>query len=220
MMMAMDISGMLDAFPGLSVTPMGALSGGSTCGPDVTEAVMKTMNDVEQTYLHAPYATKGLIGMETPWGMGDGWDIGPLKDLGFGVAPASAFGSGCVLGTGAGARTVQFSIGGSRKVYYGGSVNYILWGRMFSLLHDTFPLSAPQYSESAAVAEAWLYKSIFWLDFGLSKTEADAFVRFGYSGTDPSSTALPIVANPPSNVANPSGGRFEWKWIGLHNSEE
>jgi RHS repeat-associated protein len=213
LMVGMDISAGLDALPNLT-TIQGALSGGNTCGPDINVPLMNTMNDVEQTYLHAPYATKGLIAMETPWGMGGGWDIDKLVDLGFPNGKPD-FGNGSILGTGRGAQTVQF--GNPPKVYYAGSVNYILWGRIFSLLNYTFPLSAPQYSESAAVTEAWLYKSIFWRDFGMTKTEADAFVRFGYSATDPSSTALPIAPNP-KNVADPA--RFKWQWLGLHDTQQ
>jgi hypothetical protein len=202
---------------GVDLTP-------TTCGPDVTEAVMKTMNNVERKFIPQPYATKVDIASYVPWGMGDGWDIGPLKDLGFDAATASQFGSDCHLGSGFGKLTVQFSIGGVPKVYYGGSANYILWGRMFCLLHEFVgrnPLSGakdPEWSENAAVAEAWLYKSFFWWDWGTTKLEADAFVRFGYSATDPSSTALPIEPNLNNdNVANPNppNGIFDWKWRGL-----
>jgi len=218
MMMAMDISASLDALPNIT-TIQGALSGGGTPGPDVTKAVINTMNDVEQTYLHASYPTKVYIAAETPFCMGNGWDIAKLVDLGF-PNGAPDFGNGSTLGTGRGTQTVQF--GNPPKVYYGGSVNYILWGKMFSLLHDTSrnPLSGagdPEYSQFAAVAEAWLYKTFFWRDFGMTKTEADAFVRFGYSATDPSSTALPLAPNP-NNIA--ASSRLKWKWIGLHDTEQ
>jgi len=150
-----------------------------------------------------------------------GWDIEPLYKLGYTI-PVE-FGNGSKLGTGLGAYTVQHSYGGVPHCYYAGSVNYALWGRMFSLLHYTFrqPLTGsgdPIYSETAAVAAARGFKALGHFDFfNKYATEAGAFVRFGYSGKDPSSTALPLPQNP-SNIAAPT--RFLWKWVGLRDDFE
>ena len=97
----------------------------------------------------------------------------PLKDLGFGVASASDFGNSCFLGTGAGDRTVQF--GNPPRVYYAGSVNYILWGRMFALVDtlDRNPITGardPAYSEALLRKHKLGYtKTLFWRDFGETK---------------------------------------------------
>jgi RHS repeat-associated protein len=195
----------------------GLFFGEGTSGPDVTMAVLNTTLDVEQTFLKAPKPVQAQAALNIySSSIGDGWDIEQLKELGFKIRVD--FGGGSVLGTGSGAWTVQF--GNPPKVYYAGSVNYILWGQMFALVSalDRNPITGaadPAYSESAAETQAWLYKTIFWGDFGMTKKEALAFVKFGYDGTDPSSTALSLTPNP-NNLAAPA--RFDWKWIGLHDT--
>jgi len=183
------------------------------------------MDDVERTFFAAPPVIKARMGIDVPLAMGDGWDIGPLKKLGGGAAVDVEFGGNATLGTGTGALTVQVVTSGKPNVYYGGSVNYVLWGKVLRLLHDTLrnPITGaynPKFSESAAAADAWLYKSGYIRDFSMTKTEAIAFVRYGYSGTDPSSTALLPIATEAGNVANPRTGRFSWKWLDLRNDEE
>lgn len=216
---SMSIGIALASMPNLSPTPRDALSSGSTVGPDVTTAVMHTMNDVEQTFLRAPPAVQGNAAAltYTPQMYNDGWDIGPLNELAHGGKPI--FGNGSMLGSGLGLDTVQFSFGGNTKAYHAGSVNYILWGRMFCLMNNTFHNPAvgdanSSFSESAAVSGANIHKFLLGDLFNSYGEEAAAFVRFGYSGTDPSSTALPLKPNSGNVGASP---RFPWKWIGLHD---
>jgi hypothetical protein len=182
------------------------------------------MNNVEQTYINAPYDTKlnaALNVLAHPYDtMVGGWDIDKLVDLGY--QNAVDFGNGSTLGTGAGAYTVQY--GFPPKVYYAGSVNYILWGNMFSMFHATLfhnPISGasdPTWSESAAVAATRTWKALGPHNFfDKYATEAEAFVKLGYDGEDPSNTALPIAPNP-KNIAD--SARFKWKWLGLRDENE
>jgi hypothetical protein len=69
----------------------------------------------------------------------DALEFARLVDLGFGGRPD--FGNGSTSGTALGKDTVQCSSGGVEKVYDAGSVNYILWGEMFSLPHDDIAVS-------------------------------------------------------------------------------
>jgi hypothetical protein len=125
-----------------------------------------------------------------------------------------------MVGTGTGRETVQFAYGYGQplKVYYASSVNYVLWGKMFRNLYEILrnPLSGAHdisFTETAAVLAAKGQKTRLG-DLGTDyERQAVAFVRFGWSGADPSSTALPLKPNP-RNVA--SSSRFKWKWIGLH----
>lgn len=210
----------LFSVPGLAqAAPNVVASGVGTCGPDVTKLLQNTMQNIRQTAKEDLASDPGLkkkLLAEIPWGMQDGWDIDPLYQMGYGALfpyeYPGVFGAGCSAGSGAGDRTIQFSINGKTGVYYGGSVNYIIWGEMFSLIGR---------SESAAVAYAWGYKTFGQWDFGMTKEEADAFVRFGYSGTDPSSTALPLPTNPGNAPTSlPPLGRMKWKWIGIPGHEQ
>jgi RHS repeat-associated protein len=217
----MDINAGLEGSLGISISPQGAFSSGSTCGPDVTVPLMNTMRNVEQTVLDAIKTPAGKVRLRNaaknvylhPYDMENGWDIDKLFDLGY-LQPVD-FGNGSSLGTGLGAYTVQFSYNGP-NVYDAGSVNYILWGKMFSLIHR-YVYKDPAYSELAAWAEASVFKSLR-LDFIDDYAgEARAFVKFGYSGTDPSNSAL-LLKPMKNNKASPA--RFLWKWIGLHDEKE
>lgn len=205
--------------PGLSAAAPNVVSTDGTCGPEVTAAVMLTMQDIRETYQNSPFSKRAKAAFYTPFGMGDGWDIKQLFYLGFGAATASQFGKNCSLGTGEGADTVQFSFGGQEKVYDAGAVNYVLWGEMFSLLYNDpeltlleGPAIRENYSQAAAVSYARTYKAVKWHDWGITAKEAGAFVKYGYSGTDPSSTALPLATNP-GNLA--ASQRFPWKYRGI-----
>lgn len=145
-----------------------------------------------------------------------------LNDLGQGDTTID-FGNGSHLGTGPiGKQTVQFTYaGGAQGVYFAGSVNYFLWGKVFSLAYHTLanPMTGahdPAFSEGAAVALARAHK---WKIGSMGtdyERQALAFVRFGFSGQNPSSTALTSIRPHPNNIASPS--RFLWKWRGLHDN--
>jgi len=195
----LDISGIF-AQAGFPTTPTGVLAAGNTCGPNVTAAVFATAKDVDNTWFAAGRARAAAAAMEayslSPDGGNRWWDVQKLNDVGQGD-PRIDFGNGSSLGTGLiGKQTVQFSY--SRPgVYYAGSVNYFLWGKIFSLAYHTLvhPLTGahdPAFSESAAVAFVKAHK---W-DINSRGTDyenqAIAFTKFGFSGTDPSSTALPL----------------------------
>jgi hypothetical protein len=219
----------LGGLPNLAIKNA-ALASSGTCGPDVTIPVLRTIDDAQRTFLYASPAQKYNAAYNVynhPYDMLDGWDIDPLFALGHNAASAADFGNRSSLGTGGGKLTVQFGI--PPKVYYAGSVNYILWGAMFSMFHEYYrnPLSgAPDssFSENVAVASVWEAKFNNWLvgqgnPLDQLATEARAFVKCGYSGANPSSSALPLATNP-SNVSTPSGGRFNWKWLGLHDTPQ
>lgn len=210
-------------------TAKAGVAGGvwGTPGPDVTMAVMNTTLDVERAFMPpsraSAVAAAAASRVWTPEMAYRGWDVGPLNELGQQGRPD--FGNGSRLGTGSGRYTVQFAYGFGQtpKVYYASSVNYFLWGKMFRMLYEVLrnPVSGaqdPEFSEGAAVAAAGArksYLSVFGSTTADYNREATAFVRFGWNGTDPSSTALPIPANP-SNIG--ASARFPWKWIGLHDS--
>lgn len=146
--------------------------------------------------------------------MVEGWDIEPFYNLGYGYP--FDFGGNAKRGTGDAADTVQFGFG-SPRVYYASSVNYALFGGMWYLFHYFYTrdgaLIDPTFSETAAVTAARTWKALGHHNvFNGYATEAEAFVKFGYSGMNPSSTALPIAPNP-QNAAPPT--RFRWKWLGL-----
>ena len=225
--------------------------GKNSAGPDVTTKVMNTMADVKQTFEQAVRSNPSLknnLYQTVPWGMRDGWDIDPLYELGYGGASDVGYGTGALFpwefpksfgygtypGSGTGLQTVQFSFNGLH-VYYAGSVNYILWGEIYALLESSW--TAPDvhdYSEQSAVAFAWAHKSFGEGDWGITKLEADAFVRFGYGLTfqslginsfgvgvnDPSSTALSVPPDPLNAPNGQSAGRMPWKWIGIPGHEQ
>lgn len=223
-----DISSALNLWIDASLTVIGrisfskVMSTSGTCGPDVTAAVINTMTDVERTFKNAPYEKKIFAATsmyENPYDfMVKGWDIQPLFELGY-TSPVD-FGNGSTLGTGSGAYTVQY--GFPPKVYYAGSVNYMLFGRMFNLIHEFFRdpitgLSDPVWSEEAAVAATRSWKALGHYDlFNKYATEAVAFVRYGYSigVKNPAATALPLASNPKNVGADKS---FPWRWAGLRD---
>jgi hypothetical protein len=194
---------------------------GGTPGPDVTMGVLTTMAEIDRLFgrprLPNPVANAAFSKLYTPEMADRGWDVGPLNELAHLGRPD--FGNGSRLGTGLGRETVQFESSGSLHVYYAGSVNYFLWGLMFRELWENMrnPLSGAhdlEFSEAFAVAAARIHKAAIGDVFNAYAKEAAAFVRFGWSGTDPSSTALPLTPNQ-SNVG--ASGRFPWKWLGLHD---
>ncbi|HVM62944.1 MAG TPA: hypothetical protein VMV72_18935 [Verrucomicrobiae bacterium] len=206
-----DIGASLGSFSGFSVSAPKALSSGSTCGPDITKALMLTMEDVAQAYKDASIYKKAYMRFLTPVFMGGGWDIAKVSDVGF-DNPVD-FGNGSSLGTGLGKLTVQF--GNPPKVYYASAVNYVLWGEMFSLLEATY--GNVLYSEPDAELWARAYKAVKWGDsFNSMAKETSAFVKYGYASTaDPSSTALPLAPNP-ENIG--ASSRFKWQWKRLHDT--
>ena len=190
------------------------------CGPDITRALLSTLNDVRLTFTSAPPQTQAqAIQNIHSVQIGNGWDIDNLVDEGYQYDPD--LGNGSHSGTGRGAHTVQFSWnGGPPRVYLAGEVNYALWGQINWLAYTSFKGDAfgGLYTEGSAVGLASGYKATLWRDFeDPDATEARAFTRLGYSGADPGKSALPLTPDP-ANVAAPN--RFLWKWIGLHDTEQ
>ena len=110
MLSVMSISAGLDALPGLSITPMGAVSGGNTCGPDVTKSVQGTLDVARLTYFLASPAEKkeasSIVKRIIHGDLADFWDINKLSNLGLGYKSDEEgnspidFGNGSHLGTG------------------------------------------------------------------------------------------------------------------------
>lgn len=130
------------------------------CGPDVTSAVMKTLEEVEKAFLsdqnpefntllpdghHGPPAPPNyhrrrscialfqhVPGLSAP---GNAWEISPLGGMGASSSPRLPPGlSSEDNGTGDCARTVVFN-GTCVKA---GALNYIVFGKMNRLCHDQF----------------------------------------------------------------------------------
>jgi len=88
---------------------------------------------------------------------------------------------------------------------------------VFRLARDTIPdiQATVLWSETAAVRLAKAHKRYLG-DSGTDyEKEAVAFTKLGYSGKNPSSTALPLPTDG-SNVGSPQ--RFNWRWPHLHDS--
>jgi RHS repeat-associated protein len=222
---AIDIGFSLAAMTGPSISAQQAISVGSTCGPDVTVRLRQTLLDVDQTFTQMSKTALGRVTLKlaADWMYmhtfefeESGWDIDKLVDLGVGGYPD--FGNGSHLGTGiTGADTVQFSFNGLH-VYKGGSANYALFGKVMSLFYNSVYVGDSRFSEIAATTLARAHKGLSGHLSDYYGTEAVAFVKYGYAGTDPSDTAMSGLKTDPSNVA--SSDRFLWKWKMIHDTTQ
>ena len=109
---------------------------------------------------------------------------------------------------------MQFGSG----VYYAGSVNYALFGAMFSEFRKTWPHN-PEYCEFAALefVNHWKENPRYcsWALFEIDSPRALGFTRLGFEGKaygGAPAAVLPLTPNP-SNVGPDSP--LKWKWIGF-----
>ncbi len=119
-----------------------------SAGPDITEALKATLKQVDKDFwAHPDRQCKACDMLNFPGptlttdvtGALGSWDIQPLKDMGQSGQPLA----GGKAGTGDWVRTVQFRYrSGKSKVYWGGAVNYALWGRANELCYARFHATA------------------------------------------------------------------------------
>ncbi len=197
---------------------------GGVGGVDVTKALKRTLLDVEVKFnkwsrrqkMAAANQLRDLLGAAVSGGGGGAagaWDIIPLMEVGFADTPMYDGGKAYGTGTGLWKRTVSFM----GNCYYGGAVNYAIWGKMNQLCHDFLMLEGNppfddglwenSYSLDSAQKTAQAWKHFRYGDFGEIADEALAFTTFGYNGTVPA-RRLPC---------NPSGETFPdkvlpWCW--------
>lgn len=202
----------------------------ATCGPDVSNLVDNTLDDVTKKWNAAGFLNKYWMShyqVFAPWAIAGGWDIDQLYNLNSQTDHPFDFGKG-IQGTGAGALTVQFD----DHVYYSGSVNYILWGHMFQLFHREYPFDR-QYSLETAESLVGAYKSVISLpkswgavfpkSWGMGFCGLDSravlqalgFTAVGWDENyDASFVSLPIRSDP-DNIATYPGNKFSWNFLSL-----
>lgn len=163
------------------------------CGRDVTKALKKTLDEVEFVFRRqwtrdqrfgagvTLYDAFGIAAEGDPaLFAGSAWDIEPLKELGFSDSTALAD------------RTVVFE----GKCYYGGAVNYALWGKMNRLMYDEFGMPhntlhfALEVAGGRKIGKAWRGEHGYAM--GLEEQQALAFITYGYSGLLPTGFVSPI----------------------------
>ena len=192
---AMDISAGLDALPNI-ITVQKVLSTGSKGGPDVTQALNRTLDEVAQTFQGWSKGVALASGERLLPGNGGvalgAWDIRELKDGGGKLDP---------LGSG---RTITFY----GVTYYSSAANYALWGKAFRLCHDR--LGKFRWNLTIALSLATAYKEWFQNGLDLEGSEALDFTRYGYEGTLPPPHGVP--GRSPNEI--PIGSDiFHWKWL-------
>lgn len=199
-----------------------------TAGQDVTDAVNATLAKVDRDWQANPdkHCRACFDLVHLPMAMW-AWDITTLKDLGKDGTPIEVHPKqNSIPGTGDWARTVQFRYGhGAAKVYWGGAVNYMMFGKAMSLCYAQYPNK--RYSLWSALNKVTLWKAVYLFN---QMDQAQAFTEYGYYGTSPESTALPLgyitsrfrsqnhYADP-NNKLLPgwaSNGGLTYQWKGLN----
>jgi RHS repeat-associated protein len=178
-------------------------AGTGTCGPDVTSSLRLTLDNIESTYNNQWslfQKWRVCIDLYQPLTAGIAWDIIPLKDIGFGPQTTPCD------------RTVTFK----NKCYYGGAVNYAMWGKVNKLCFDTFNLSgdpAGPWSLPMAVGFAAAWK-LHYLRFGNEEEEALGFTAYGYTGK----LVSPSVNNCVPNSITMKGV-LPWRWLPMQDPD-
>ena len=155
------------------------------------------------------------------------WDISELYELG----RNGVNNLGGKQGTGKWARTIQFRASSANaiqnnKVYYAGSANYAMWGRINRLCSEEFSASlfgigSGQYSLNAAISTVRLYKKVWVAAPKEYEDQAVEFTKWGYDGTPPRSGsdlqsrgALVDVSN--KAFVGSRGWALGWSWRGIN----
>jgi hypothetical protein len=170
----------------------------NTAGQDITDALNDTLNQVQKDWDNNPDKHCAVCAAMKGFPASSSWDIISLRDMGQNGFPMA--GGGGQSGTGDWQRTVQVRYHeGSPMVYWGGAVNYALWGKIYSLCAKQF--SASDYSLEVADTYVVAHKAAFYFD---QADEAVAFTAYGYEDGNPEWSALPtgIIKNGSSVVNN------------------
>jgi hypothetical protein len=167
-----------------------------TCGPDVTIAVNRTLDQIASVYEKWSFWEKCRACIALHTRPGDGWDIIPLKELGTGDFDKWPEIKGRAMKD----RNVQV-VG---RCYNGGSVNFVMWGKANQLCYNTF--KSEIYSPLVALAVADTWKTVMY--DGAERDDALLFVAIGYGGAL-SSLPYHIGYDDPINLCVQP---FEWTW--------
>jgi RHS repeat-associated protein len=226
LMLSMGIGAMLDALPNIT-TVQGALSGGSTCGSDVTKALQNCLDSIQNWFNRYDDDAKNtlclrLLGLDRTGNGGvtgkDGfdkaWDIpelayptlAPMKNETYIPPEGLDFGSG----------NCWPSVAIDGKAYFSRMVNYALFGKMMSISFAYMKGSDKEhlYSMDAMHGDilGWKASSYFETPWDPEVTGADAFADYGYTG---SKTGLASAAIPGARVNRGDiyNGPFkDWVW--------
>jgi len=159
------------------------------CGLDVTKSLASALGDIKSKYGGLSLGKKWSLCSQLyklSWPLqsspaGWAWDIVPLKNIGLGEAvgrPMPFFD-----GSRECRRTVTFRGG----CYFGGAVNYAMWGQINNLCSGTFSGHIAQgpivpWSLQFALQAAAAFKVGRYHRFTLEESQALAFTVYGYTG--------------------------------------
>lgn len=141
--------------------------------------------------------------MTNPNQLANAWDILYLANIGFGQSTAPC------------TRTVTFK----GACYYGGAVNYAMWGRVNLLCwmqFGWFPVAGGQWSLPSAITFATIWKLAQYKRLGPEETQAIAFTVYGYTGYLPSRRGIPSCTPAISPVRKYA---FQWRWLPVRNPD-
>ena len=160
------------------------------CGLDVTKSLNSALQEIARKYKELPFRKKwttcsGIYSLSWPVESskaGWAWDIVPLKNIGLGDAldrPMPFFNGSSDRCK----RTVTFR----GQCYYGGSVNFAMWGQINSLCSGTFTGYLGQgpivpWSLEFALNAAMAWKISRYHTFTLEEAQAVTFTIYGYTG--------------------------------------
>jgi hypothetical protein len=178
---------------------------GKRCGPDVTDSLHSTLLEISATYdswssqqkKEAADSMYRIIPSGRVWGP-NAWDIEDLFLIGLSRGNISE-------------RTVMFE----GRCYYGGAVNYAMWGLMNRLVYDT--TRDARYSLDSALNQVayWKFLKRFPQELGDEEEQAFAFTVFGYDGVLPH-RGIPHLVLPTGKRT----GNMNWVWEPIRPREE
>ncbi len=207
----------MNSLAGAISSPLGPTQAFGTGGPDVTETLRNTLDNIASTFDSWTIGQKIRAANELKdykttilARNNSSWDILELFQIGRGVGPNALRGSGGkVFRCGQGLWAYTVAVQG--RVYHAGAVNYAQWGKMFRLIYDYFWYNSPSISRSGYTLDRAKFLTTAWKhwvhgDYGERTKQALAFTEFGYNGNLPSA-GLPCK---PSEKFN--GNSFQWVW--------
>jgi RHS repeat-associated protein len=183
------------------------------CGDDVTQTLYNTIQDISRTFKMWKKAEKREACMSlTIWravGMATAWDIPYLKGVGENVVPPHL--KQDLFDPEPCRRTVTVA----GRCYYGGAVNYVMYGHAFKLCNDEFPppfSGVADFTQRGMELNIMIWKNSAYRKFEEEEQQALDFAVSAYTGTMHAAYSLPCTAN----RTRVPGRRFEWSWAPYH----
>lgn len=181
------------------------------CGPDVTEALNKVLNDIRQTYAKWEPAQKlsactAIIGLNSNVDPTGAWDIEQLANHTEGYSKADPnYGSKDPIGHGAG-EGCKFTVQVGGQCFHAGAVNYAMWGTMWSLCQDAGIPGNPFQFPGLMEAAIKKHKRGFWNLPPNSEDEIEALDFAHYPGQHRTSRTECALSD------QKFSGQFTWEW--------